>query len=260
MTDRHASGLYSGVVAHARFRPRVHRLRYRIFMLLLDLDEAESLGRRPKLFGYNRRALIAFRDRDHLAGDGRTLRSQVESELLAAGLDLGGGAIRILSMPRVLGFVFNPISVFFCHHADGTLGATLYEVNNTFGQRHTYLIPVSRAEARQDVIAQACDKAFHVSPFMEMAMRYQFQVAPPGGEARLIVDAHDAEGQMLAASFRGKRSELTDKAIAHAFMAHPLLSIAVLASIHYEAVKLLLKGMRLKPAPPAPSSPVSVVR
>ena len=229
-------------------------------MVLLDLDELPALDRKLRLFGYNCPALFSFRDRDHLAGDARPLRVQVEAELAAAKLDLGGGAIRVLCMPRVLGFVFNPISAYFCHRPDGTLGAMLYEVNNTFGQRHSYLIPISAEAAGQAMVAQSCDKAFHVSPFMEMAMRYQFKVAAPGALARLVVDAHDADGQMLAASFTGQRAKMNDRNIAQAFMAHPLLALAVLAGIHFEAVKLLLKGLRLKPAPPMPSTPVTIAR
>ncbi len=255
-----ASGLYAGVTRHARFRPRVHRLRYRLFMMLLDLDEAPALSRNLKRFGHNRPALMAFYDRDHLAGGDQPLRLQVESELTRAGLDLQGGPIRLLCMPRVLGFVFNPISVYFCHHPDGRLGAVLYEVNNTFGQRHSYLIPVSKADSGKNEIAQSCDKRLHVSPFMDMAMRYHFRVSPPGETVRVIVDAHDAEGPKLAACFRGERAELTDGAILKCFFAHPFLALAVVAGIHWEAIKLLRKGLRLKPSPPAPATPITVVR
>ncbi len=250
------SGLYRGVVAHARARPRAHRLRYRIFMTLLDLDELPDLGRRLTLFGHNRPGLIAFHDRDHLQGTG-DLKAEVGALLDEAGLD-AGGAVRVLCMPRVLGFVFNPISVYFCHRPDGALEAILYEVNNTFGQRHAYLIPVTGP--RDGAIRQSCDKAFHVSPFMDMAMRYHFEVTPPGQDVRLAVDGHDAEGPMIATSFRGARRDLTDAAILRTFLAHPLLSFAVLAGIHWEAVKLLLKGLRLKPGPPAPQEPVTIVR
>jgi DUF1365 family protein len=255
-----ASGLYAGVVSHARFRPTVHKLRYRIFMMLLDLDEAPSLCRRLNLFAYNRPGLISFHDRDHLSGRGETLRHEIEAELQGAGLDLEGGPIRLLCMPRVLGFVFNPISVYYCHRRDGTLGAILYEVNNTFGQRHAYLIPVKAEDAASLQIVQSCDKTFHVSPFMDMDLRYHFKTAPPADDVSLVVDAHDAAGPMIATAFHGSRTEISDRAILKAFLAHPLLSIAVLAAIHWEAVKLLLKGLRLKPSPPAPGAPVTVVR
>jgi DUF1365 family protein len=258
--DGQASGLYSGVVTHARLRPRLHRLRYKIFMMLIDLDEAQALSTTLKLFSYNKPGMIALRDRDHLDGSDTPLADQVRAELARAGLDLAGGPVRLLCMPRVLGFVFNPISVYFCHRPDGGLGAILYEVNNTFGQRHAYLIPVKPADARDGEIAQSCDKRFHVSPFMDMAMRYHFRTAAPEHEARLAVDGHDANGPVLTAAFRGKRSDLTDRSIARAVLAHPMLALAVLAAIHWEAIKMLLKGLRLKPNPPAPAEPVTVVR
>ena len=259
-TAARQSGLYSGVVSHTRFRPRAHRLRYRIFMMLLDLDEAEDLGSRLRLFGYNRPGLMSMHDRDHLAGDDRPLRLQVEAALAQAGIDLGGGPIRLLCMPRVLGLAFNPISVYFCHRPDLSLGAILYEVNNTFGQRHAYLIPVDADQSTARRIMQSCDKAFHVSPFMDMAMLYRFAVEPPLDDVRLVVDGDAPEGPMIAAVFSGKRTALSDRAILKAFAAHPLLCLKVVAAIHWEAVKLLLKGLPLKPSPPPPPTPVTVVR
>ena len=251
------SGLYRGVVTHARLRPRVHRLRYRLFMTLLDLDELPALDRSLRLFGHNRRGLISFHDKDHLAGTG-DLKAEVLQALDRAGVDLRGGGVRVLCMPRVLGFVFNPISVYFCHRPDGGVAAMLYEVNNTFGQRHSYLLPVRASD--DGVIRQSCDKGFHVSPFMDMALRYRFETSPPGDAAVLVVDADDAEGPMIATAFNGRRRELTDAGVLAAFLAHPLLALTVLAAIHWEAVKLLLKGLRLKPSPPAPAETVTVVR
>jgi DUF1365 family protein len=257
MTGPLRSGLYRGVVTHARFRPRAHRLRYRLFMTVLDLDELPALDHRLRLFGHNRHGLISFHDKDHLGGTGE-LKAEVLAALAKAGIDLEGGRVQLLCMPRVLGFVFNPISVYFCLRSDGAVAAMLYEVNNTFGGRHSYLIPVQ--SAADGLIRQSCDKGFHVSPFMDMAMRYRFQVAPPSGEATLAIDGDDAEGPMIAARFHGRRRELTDAAVLAAFLAHPLLALSVLAAIHWEAVKLLLKGLRLRPGAPTPADPVTVVR
>lgn len=250
------SGLYRGWVTHARFRPRAHRLRYRLFMTLLDLDELPALDSRLRLFGHNRRGLFSFHDKDHLSGTG-DLKAEVLAALGQAGITLDGGRVQLLCMPRVLGFVFNPISVYFCRTADGAVAAMLYEVNNTFGGRHSYLIPVR--DGADGAIRQACDKGFHVSPFMDMAMRYRFEVDPPSGEVGLSVDGDDAEGPVIAARFVGRRRELTDRQVLSAFLAHPLLALSVLAAIHWEAVKLLVKGLRLKPGAPTPSNPVTVI-
>ena len=252
-----ASGLYRGLVVHQRLKPRRHRLRYRIFQLLLDLDELAALDRGLRLFGHNRPALVGFQDRDHGPGDGAPLRPYLEAELAKAGIDLGGGPIRLLCMPRVLGQVFNPLSLYFCHRRSGELAAILYEVNNTFGQRHSYLIPV---EGQGEVVRQACDKGFYVSPFQEMAMRYDFTVRPPTNDLFVGIVSSDAEGPMLHAAFTAWRSELSDAAILKAFVGAPLLMLKVLAAVHWEALRTWLKGARFHARPPLPAEPVTVVR
>ncbi|HEX4096316.1 MAG TPA: DUF1365 family protein [Caulobacteraceae bacterium] len=252
-----SSGLYEGLVVHQRLRPQRHRLRYRIFQLLLDLDELDALDERLRLFGHNRSALISFYDRDHGPGDGRPLRPYIERELERAGVDLAGGRIRVLCMPRVLGQVFNPLTLYFCWRRSGRLVAIIYEVNNTFGQRHSYLIPIDRPAG--EVVRQSCDKAFYVSPLQDMAMRYDFTVRPPGAELFVAVGSSDDVGPMLHAAFSARRSELTDGAILKAFLGAPLLMLKVMAGIHWEALRTWLKGARFHPRPPAPAAPVTVV-
>jgi DUF1365 family protein len=243
-------------VVHQRLRPRRHRLRYRIFQVLLDLDELPELDRRLGLFGHNRPGLIGFHDKDHGPGDGRPLRPYVEGVLARAGIE-ADGPIRLLCMPRVLGQVFNPLSLYFCHDRAGGLRAILYEVNNTFGQRHSYLIP---ARGEGGLVRQACDKGFYVSPLQQMAMRYDFAVRPPSQELFVAVNSSDAEGAMLHAAFSAHRTELTDAAILRAFLGAPLLMLKVLAGIHWQALRIWLKGARFHARPPAPAEPVTVVR
>ena len=251
-----ASAVYLGAVTHQRFAPRRHHLRYAMFEMLFDLDETPTLSRRLRLFSHDAFNLVSFHDRDH--GDGRaSLRSWVEETLDRAGAPIDGGRILLLCMPRILGHVFNPLSIYFCHHRDGALAAMLYEVNNTFGERHSYLIPVTNPAGQP--IRQSCAKAFHVSPFLDMAMTYDFQITPPGETLATTVHGRDATGALLiAATFTGVHSEVTDATLAHAVLTHPLLTLKVVAAIHFEAAKLLLKGLRLHPHPPAPSEPVSV--
>ncbi len=251
-----ASGLYQGRVMHQRLRPRRHRLSYRIFQMLLDLDELPALDRAHRLFGYNRPGLLSFHDRDHGAGDGSSLRAYVEGVLADAGLDLRGGPVRLLCMPRVLGQAFNPLSLYFCHRRDGMLAAILYEVRNTFGQRHSYLIPVERQSGA--TVRQACEKVFYVSPFMDMNLGYAFDIRPPGEDVFIGVRSSDGEGPLLLATFRAERSELSDRAILGAFLSSPLLALKVVGSIHWEALKLWLKGVRLRRRPPAPDHAVTL--
>ena len=251
-----ASALYTGIVTHQRFAPTRHHLRYGMFQALFDLDELPALSERLRLFSHNRANLLSFHDHDH--GDGRdSLRGWVEHTLDAAGLRIGGGKVLLLCMPRVLGHVFNPISIYFCHRANGALAAMIYEVNNTFGERHSYLIPV--ADTAEETIHQSCDKAFYVSPFMDMAMRYDFGMTRPGETIATTVHGKDPAGALLiAAAFSGVRRELTDASLASALMRYPLLTLKVVAAIHIEAAKLVIKGLRPRQRPPAPREAVSV--
>ena len=241
------SGLYSGLVAHQRLRPRRHRLAYRVFMLALDLDELDALNRRLRLFSHNGWNLVSLHDRDFAGKVRAPLRPQIETKLAEAGYDLAGGRIILVCMPRLLGKGFNPLSVYFCHDRDGRLAATIHAVRNTFGERHDYVLPV---EASPDGrVRQACGKAFHVSPFMPMDLDYQFDLLPPGERVGVGVTVHDDAGMLLAASFAGERRDLTDGALLKAVAGHPWQLAGVLAAIHWEAVKMALKGFRLFAGP-----------
>lgn len=253
-----ASGIYPGIVTHARLKPRVHKLRYRIFMLLLDLDELEALDRGLRLFSIGRFNLAAFDPRKHGDGSRRPLKAQVEAELAAAGI-AHGGPVRILAMPRILGMGFNPLTVYYCHRTDGALSAILYEVNNTFGERHSYLIPAEIPEGGPPVVKQACDKGFYVSPFMDMDLSYAFRMRPPGEDVQVFVDVDDAEGRVLAAGFAGRRQDLTDRNLLGAWVTHPWMTVGVVAAIHWEALFIWLKGEKIRQRPPRPKWAVTVV-
>ena len=251
-----ASALYTGEVEHLRLRPSRHALRYRLFNLLLDLDELPQLSRRLRLFGFDRAGVVSFHQRDHGAGAATGLRDWVDQQLQAAGLQTGGH-VRLLCMPRVFGHCFNPLSVYFCYHPKGWLSAILYQVNNTFGQRHSYLIPVVGQEA-SGLVRQACEKAFYVSPFMDMDLRYEFVVHPPAGRIAVTVNVLDEAGLLLRASFAGGRQPLTDGGLMSALVRSPFLGLKVVAGIHWEALKIWRKGIRLRPRPAAPAQPVTI--
>lgn len=247
-----ASALYAGGVVHQRLRPRRHRLERRVFWLLLDLSELEALDRRLRWFSRNRWNLFSFFDRDHGDGSDRPLRAQVEARLAAIGVDLAGGGIRLLTMPRVLGYVFNPISVYYCHAANGRLAALSYEVTSTFGERRWYDLAVAPGGA-DGLFRQTCAKTLYVSPFMEMEMRYRFRGGAPGERVGLTVGCDDPRGPLLTARLWGDRCPLTDRALAWATLAFPLMTLNVVASIHWEALRLWLKGVPVtlarRPAP-----------
>jgi uncharacterized protein len=261
MTEKPASALYVGAVTHLRLRPRRHNFRYRIHSLLLDLDELETLNRKLHLFSVDAFNLFSFHQRDRGDGGGAALKSRIEAKLEAAGFSPDGGPVRLLTMPRILGLSFNPLSVFFCHRKSGALFAILWEVDNTFGQRHAYLLPVEKSIAGE--IVQACPKKFYVSPFMDMDLHYEFRVKPPGESLRILIDAKDSDGLVLRAAQSAERRELSDAALARAFLSLPLQTLSVVGGIVWEALKLWLKriGIRKRPPPPAESvslaSPVS---
>ncbi len=248
---------------HRRVRPAAHRLRYRMFSLLLDLDELPQLARRLRLFSVDRFNLFSLHQRDHGAGDGQDLRAHVEAQLRTAGLETGG-PIRLLAMPRILGWTFNPLSVYFCHGRDEGLQAILYEVHNTFGERHSYLIEVDPAQRHGGAVRQACAKRFHVSPFLGMDMHYAFRVVAPHENAeerlRIAVTASDKSGPVLAASFDAQRRALDDRTLLRAFFSVPLLTMKVVAAIHWEALLLWAKGLRFHSHPGAPREPVTIVK
>ena len=213
----HASGLYRGRVMHERFFPAGHRLHYGVWYLLADLDELGSLDARVGGFTYNRPGPVSFWDRDHGARDGSPLRPWIERHLEQADVDLEGGPIRILCFPRVFGYGFNPISVWFCHGPDGDLRAILYEVSNTFGEWHDYLVPV----APGDVVANghgasvrtSFAKELYVSPFIDMDATYDFTTREPDDRVSVVVRETAPGGRVLVATLGARRSELTSRAL-----------------------------------------------
>jgi DUF1365 family protein len=256
MSGQGGSALYVGRVMHQRLRPRRHRLAYRVYSVLIDIDELPQLNARLRLFSVDRFNLFSFHAADHGDGSGLDLRGQLEARLREAGLPTGG-AIRLLAMPRLLGHVFNPLSVWFCHAPGGELQAMVYEVNNTFGQRHSYLIPV--ADAAAPVIDQHCDKRMYVSPFNGMDLRYRFRIAPPGEAVSIGVSVHDAAGAVLNARLDGQRAPLGDLALLRVFLTHPLLTLKVVAAIHWQALRLWIKRVPLHPRPAAPERDITIV-
>tara|TARA_A100001037_G_C15115165_1_gene621020 strand:- start:284 stop:1069 length:786 start_codon:yes stop_codon:yes gene_type:complete len=245
----HNSAIYRGQVVHERLRPKRHRLQYNVFTLLIDLEELPKLNRLGILFGYNRPAILSFYDKDHGPTTGTALRPWVETRLREAGLELDVGTIKLLCYPRIFGYVFNPLSVYFCYRANGDLIAILYEVCNTFNERHVYVIGVDCTDYA--VIKQSCKKMLYVSPFMEMSATYHFRVMPPGDRLNIAIRQEDADGLLFTAAFNGTRTSLTRGTLARCLLAFPFLTVKVIAAIHWEALLLWAKGLRVFPHTPA---------
>jgi DUF1365 family protein len=242
-----AASLYVGEVMHARLKPMGHRFSYRVMSLLIDLDRLEAADRQSPLFGVNRAALYSFREADHGNRDGSPLRAYAQACAAERGIDLSGGRVLLLCYPRLLGYTFNPLSVYFCYRAGGELALIIYEVRNTFGEIHPYVLPVQPAEVSAAGVRQSQDKLFDVSPFIEMAMRYHFRVVQPREHVKLRILATDRSGPLLAATFNGCRRALNNVELLRAFFGLPLVTLKIVAAIHWEALRLWVKGARLVP-------------
>jgi uncharacterized protein len=228
--------------------------------LLVDLDRLDAADRQSRLFGVNRAALYSFNEADHGERDGSALRSYAQRCAAERGIDLTGGRVLLLCYPRLLGYTFNPLSAYFCHRADGELALMIYEVRNTFGDIHAYVLPVKPGESSDAGVRQAQEKLFYVSPFIEMTMRYHFRVSPPGDSVKLRILETDRDGPLLAATFNGHRRALTTAALVRSFCSLPLVTLKIVAAIHWEALRLWLKGVRPVPRPTiAGAKPVSTV-
>lgn len=233
------NALYPGRVAHNR--PGRHRLAYSIFMLALDLDRLDMLAE-LKLLRHNRLGLFALFDRDHGARIDAPLKPQIEVKLREAGIAWPGGRIVLLTMPRLFNYVFNPLSVYFCWRADGELAAIVHEVSNTFGEWHFYVLRPGTGDGGE--ITQSCAKDFFVSPFLEHDLRYEFRITPPGETTSVTMVVRRGREVALTATFAGARRDLTDAELMRAWLGNPLMTFKVIAGIHWEAFKMLLKGIR----------------
>lgn len=252
-----AARLYAGKVMHARLKPFGHRFTYRVFSLLVDLDRLDEADRLSPIFSVNRGNLVSFHEKDHLApsADQGDLRARADKFVENAGLPRPA-RIQLLAYPRILGFVFNPLAVYYCHGTDGGLTAVIYEVRNTFGERHSYVCPVEDGQLSAAGLRQERTKIFYVSPFIDLGARYHFRMLPPSETVRLRILETEAGEPLLSASFSGDARPLTTASILSLSLHHPFMTAKVVAGIHWEALKLWIKGAKFhaRPAPPEPVS------
>ncbi len=240
------SSLCEGRVSHHRRQGPGHRFRYRVFLTLLDLDEIPDLDRNLRLFGHNRLRPVSLHDADHLEASGRGLRADLEETVKAAGHRLPTGRVELLTQCRILGYVFNPVSIFYCYDRDEILTLAVAEVNNTYGDRHSYVLPVGDAS-----FDGRSKKLMHVSPFFPPdAGTYRWDLAPPSDRVSLGIDLTRGGETVLAARLCLGRRPLTDRALASALLRYPFMTVQVIGAIHFEALRLWRKGARFWNRPP----------
>lgn len=246
------AAIYAGRVVHKRLRPVPHALDYKVFSFLVDVDALAETAGRLRWFSHNRFNVFSVHDRDHGPGDGTSLRDIAVACLQSAGRLSEGRRIQLLAYPRMFGYVFNPLSVFYVYAPSGALETVIYEVNNTFGERKSYVVA---AGARQQggVFAQSAAKEMFVSPFTGGQGGYGFRVTDPGAETLVAVLLSDQAGALLKTHFRGSREAMTDGHLLGLLFRYPLLTLKVIGAIHYEAMKLWLKGVPLTGRHKSPS-------
>jgi DUF1365 family protein len=250
------SAIYTGILGHARSRPIPHEFHYPAVLFYLDLDELDSLARSLRLFGVNGRNVVAFHDADHWDGKPGATRPKLERFARANGIDLDGGKIFLLTQCRVLGYVFNPVSFYYCHDSGGSLRAIVAEVNNTFGERHCYWLDERTREAAPDpsgVEGHRAVKRMHVSPFISMDAVYAFRFAPVGERLSVHISESEHGEHFFDAHLSGRRRRLDDRGIAAMLVGRPVSTLRVTAAIHWQAFRLWRRGVPFhrKPKPSA---------
>jgi DUF1365 family protein len=244
--DERRSALYVGSVSHRRHRPRPNAFRYGLYWTLIDVDELAALDREVRGFGYRRRAVTSFHDTDHFGPADVPVRVKLARWLADRGVELPPGRVEVLTSLRVLGYVFNPVSWWFCHDADGELALVVAEVNNTFGDAHSYLF--DRLERHRDgTLRAAAPKAFHVSPFLPIdGHTYEVVLLPPGERVLVKMDVRevappgaeeDAE-LILDATQDGRRVPLNAPNLARTLARFPLVTLRTVFLIHRQAWRL----------------------
>jgi DUF1365 family protein len=230
------SALYTGTVMHRRTTGPAHHFRYPVYMLLLDLDQLDALDRhRP----------VSFFDRDHLGAPSLSVRANLERLFEQHGMEPPGGRVLLLTHCRVFGYVFNPVSFYYCYEPAGTLQAVVAEVSNTFGERHPYLLT---ADGPRRVWKEK--KVFHVSPFFPLEGSYRWEVPEPAERLRIRVDLLRSGGHWLRARLSLQRRPLTDGALFRALLRYPVMTLQVISAIHWEALRLFFKGAPFWTKPP----------
>ena len=236
------SCIYSGHVIHKRFKPKKHFFSYKTFSLLIDLNEIQTIDKNIKFFSYNKFNILSFYNIDHGPRDGSSLIKWVTKILIKTKININGGRIKLLCFPRFFGYVFNPLSIFYCYDKYGKLRAVLYEVKNTFNEQHTY---VFRNKPSSKIILHKCNKKFYVSPFIEMKTFYNFRLSKPGNSINILIKQTDASGPLFTAQQSGKKINLNSQNLLYQFLKHPLMSFKVILAIHFEAFRLWTKNIRL---------------
>lgn len=239
------SSLYECRIVHQRVSPRPHSFSYDVFLFALDLDEIDEVARQVGLFSHNRRNVVTFRDDDHLPGASSTLRANVEEFLRERGVLEKPAKILLLTSARIFGYVFNPVSFYICFDAEGKPLCSIPEISNTYGEMKPFFIDESHFI--DGTFRQRMTKHFYISPFLELSDELEFSLEPPGEMLRISTDTWRGEERILQAAIRGVRRPLTNGSLARCLFRFPLVTLKIITAIHWEALRLWLKGIPYHP-------------
>jgi hypothetical protein len=231
------SCIYNGIVNHTRFKPVKHFLKYNTFSIYIDLDEIEKLEKSNSIFSYNKFNIFSFYNKDHGDRNGQPLKKWALDKLKQFNIHQKINKIKLLCYPRIFGYVFNPLSIFFCYE-NNSLKAIFYEVKNTFNEQHTYIFKTNK----KGQVDQNCKKKFYVSPFMDMDTFYEFKIFNPDSKLFVSIKQKDEEGLILTAVQTGDRKDFSFKQLLINFFKYPLMTFKIITAIHFEAFLLWKKG------------------
>lgn len=247
-----APALYAGIVRHVRHVKPRRKFAYRLWMLAVDLDDLDALAARSRVFRHNQFGLISIVDADHGPRDGSPLRPWVEQALTENGLQEFGARIRLMTMPRIVGYAFNPISFYFCSNDVGRLGAVLHQVKNTFADQVGYLIPVAEASGQ---IRQHVAKSMHVSPFFDMQGHYDFRFSRLDERFRMTI-RYGADAKRMTVAMILNSTIFSDRNMLKLLGRMPLIALKVIAAIHWEAISTWVAGAKFYREPKVGHQPI----
>lgn len=243
---------YDGHVMHARLNPFGHRFRYSVFSVVFDIDKIDAIQKASKLFSINRFNLMCLFEKDHTENNEQSLSAYARQLLEKAELAEEPARIILMTYPRIFGYAFNPLSVYYVYNNQEVLIAAIYEVRNTFGARHSYVARVEQGELTPSGLKQKRQKLFHVSPFIDMGARYHFSLLPPGQSLRVRIMETENSQPLLSASFVGTQAKLTTLSTAQRLIQYPFMTLKIILGIHWEALKLWIKGAKFHKSPTPP--------
>ena len=232
--------IYKGTLMHHRLVPREHKFTYNIFYTFINVDDLDHLKKKYTFFSYNHFNIFSIYDSDHGFRNKKTIKFWLKNILKKIGIKQMNTKIFLLTMPRIFGYAFNPLSIFFCYDLKGNIKAIIYEVKNTFNEQHCYVFKIKDSFSKKIIFKHTCQKKFHVSPFLDMKAKYNFTISKPGKNFNSSINMQKKETNIFLAMLKCKYQKINLKNLIFLLIKYPFLTIKVVLAIYYEAIKLFI--------------------